>query len=501
MIGTCNWLEAPSLEAVKQRYALLGEFDYVVPGGGHGAAAVCRALLERAFTVAGVANPVDEGGHSARIRWELYRRFGYWTIIPGDTMNLLGGGFAHPAIYAVTNSRLPKDADGKPASEVFAAVVDKALTSAPESDRRALETFRDFAVAMGDCAQRELVDTGLASLSGASFQNILHAAVMMHAGAYREDLLAVDEDQYLVGSALLEQAMHCSPKATVLPMSFDKVTLVTQHACGRKVVGGINRVLLAKGPGENGLEYGELVPNSMLASAPEESEAREKEKLAGARVVDWYAAEVEHGPLSEPFNNDWVFQEVRPLTPRMNPRLVEVMRALRPGGALVIPPGNSHESTYPFFVMKGVLDEIAAARARGVRVILVCNPVNLLLTAGYSVTDYLHSLEQALAHASGREVRIEEVLDRVVVNDPRGASESAQRMMRGEGIPPEVKRELLHRTPTGPVTTSPAEIAALEKRGLEVVQKDMLEVQKVSIRGIETDAVSYEKGRLIEALL
>lgn len=501
MPGTCDWLDLPSVEEVKQAYATFGEFDYVVPGGGHGAAAVCRVLLDHGYTVAGVANPVDEGGHSAKIRWELYRRFGYWTIIPGDTMNLLGGGFADEAIYAATNSRLPKEVGDKPASQVFGEAVDKVIAARPQADRAALEDFRQFVVAMGDCAQRELVNTGLASLSGASFQNILHAAVMVHVGAYREGIAAVDQDRYLVGSYLLERAMHASPRGTVLPMSFDKVTLVTKHAGGRSVVGGINRVLLAKGKGENGLEYGDLVPNAMLPSAPPEPPEREAEKLAAAAVTDWHAAEVEHGPLTEPFNNDWIFREVRPVRPKINPRLVEVMRALRPGGALVIPPGNAHESTYTFFLMEGVLEEIQAAKARGVRVILVCNPVNLLLTAGYTVTDYLRSVEQALRHATGgRSVGIEEVLDTVVVNDPSGASESVQRMMRGEGIPPEVKQELLHRTPTGPVVTTREEIVALQARGVQVVQKEMLEVQRVSIRGLETEAVSYQADKLLEVL-
>ncbi len=239
----------------------------------------------------------------------------------------------------------------------------------------------------------------------------------------------------------------------------------------------------------------------MLPAAAPESPEQEAKKLAAARVVDWYAAEVEHGPLTESFNNDWVFTETRPLRPRINPRLMEVMRGLKPGGALVIPPGNSHESTYPFFLMDGVFEELRAAKGRGVRVIVVCNPVNLLLTAGYTVSDYLQSIAQALRQATGgREVAIEEVVDRVVVNDPSGAPESVQRMMRGEGIPPEVKQELLHRTPTGPVVARPEEIAALEARGVEVVQKAMLEVQRVSIRGIETEAVSYEAGKLMETL-
>ena len=284
-------------------------------------------------------------------------------------------------------------------------------------------------------------------------------------------------------------------------MSFDKVTLVTKHAGGRMVVGGINRVLLARGNSENGLEYGELVPNSMLASAPPEPAAREAEKLAAARVVDWYAAEVYHGPLEESFNNDWVFKEVRPLRPKMNPRLVHVLRALRPGGALIIPPGNCHESTYTFFLMDGVLEEIAAAKARGVQVVMICNPVNLLFCAGYTVTDYLRCIEQAIAHATGgKRIGIEEVVDTVIVNDPSGASESVQRMMRGEGIPPEVKRELLHRTPTGPVITTPEEIQALKARGVKVVQSPMLEVQKISIRGIETVSVSYTGTKLLDAL-
>jgi general secretion pathway protein A len=38
--------EIPSVQQVKQHYAGLGAFDFVVPGGGHGAAAMCRALLE-----------------------------------------------------------------------------------------------------------------------------------------------------------------------------------------------------------------------------------------------------------------------------------------------------------------------------------------------------------------------------------------------------------------------------------------------------------------------
>ncbi len=250
---------------------------------------------------------------------------------------------------------------------------------------------------MGECVQKELVDTGLASLSGASFQNLLHAAVMVHAGAYREGLTGLDEDRYRVGTAFLERAFHCAPRGTVLPMSFDKVTLVTKHACGRTVVGGINRVLLAKGAGENGLEYGELVPNAMLSGAPEESESKAREKLESARVVDWYAAEVEHGPAAETFNNDWVFQEVRPVRPRPNPHLVRALRALKRGGTIVIPPGNVHESTYTFFLLDGILEELQAARARGVQVILVCNPVNLLFSAGYTVSDYLRCVETALA--------------------------------------------------------------------------------------------------------
>ncbi len=44
MAGACDWLTIPSAEEVKKQYAALGEFDYAVPGGGHGAAAVCRLL-------------------------------------------------------------------------------------------------------------------------------------------------------------------------------------------------------------------------------------------------------------------------------------------------------------------------------------------------------------------------------------------------------------------------------------------------------------------------
>ncbi len=97
-------------------------------------------------------------------------------------------------------------------------------------------------------------------------------------------------------------------------------------------------------------------------------------------------------------------------------------------------------------------------------------------------------------------MRIEEVLDRVVVNDPSRESDRVQRMMQGEGLAPEVKRELLHRTPTGPVTISPEERASLEVRGLEVIEKPLLEVQTVSIRGLETDTISYQRDLLVEAL-
>ena len=90
---------------------------------------------------------------------------------------------------------------------------------------------------------------------------------------------------------------------------------------------------------------------------------------------------------------------------------------------------------------------------------------------------------------------------RVVVNDPSDTSEKVQRMMRGEGIPREVKQVLLHRTPTGPVTVTADDIARLESRGLEVVQKPMLSVETVSIRGIESEAISYEKQKLLEAIV
>jgi len=296
--------------------------------------------------------------------------------------------------------------------------------------------------------------------------------------------------------------MKAMARGLCAPMSFDKVTLVTEHAGGRKVVGGINRVLLAKGNGPNGLQYGEMVPSSMLPKAPEESAEEERRKLANAKVLDWYAAEVEHGPRSEPFNNDWVFKEVRPYAPRINPFVVEVMRRLKKGGGIIIPPGNAHESTYTFFLLSGLWEELQAARGRGVRVTLVCNPVNLLLTAGYTVGDYLRSIEQAVGLATGgRAVKVEEMVDRVVVNDPSAASEKAQQMMRGEGIPPVVKQELLHRTPCGAVTVTPAEVKELEGRGMEVVHRPMLEVQTVSIRGIETEAVSYQKERLLDAML
>jgi len=494
-------LAVPSIAEARRHYDSLGEFDFVVPGGGHGAAAVCRALLERGFTVAAVANPIDEGGHSARIRWALYRHLGYWPIIPGDTMNLLGGGLADPAIYSVTNSRLPKDLGDLTAGEVFGQAVDEAIAASPEVSE-ALEEFKRFMVGIGAAAQEDLIATGLASLPGASLQNVLHAAVMVHAGAYRKGLRAIDEGAYLCGSYLLERAMGGMPRGLMIPMSFDKVTLVTEHAGGRKVVGGINRVLLAKGDGPNGLEYGEMVPSSMLPNAPEEAAEQEASKLSGAKVVDWHSAEVEHGPLGEPFNNDWVFKEVRRYAPRMNPFLGEIMRRLRKGGGVVIPPGNAHESTYTFFLLSGLWEELQAARRRGVRVTLVCNPHNLLLTAGYTVADYLRSIEQAATFAlAGRKVKAEEMIDRVVVNDPSTASEKAQRMMRGEGIPAVVKQELLHRTPCGPVTVTPEEVRDLEARGLEVVHRPMLEVQTVSIRGIETEAVSYEKEKVLEAVL
>ena len=494
-------LAVASVEEVRREYASRGQYDFVVPGGGHGAAAVCRALVEKGYTVAGVANPIDEGGHSARIRWDLYRHFGYWPIIPGDTMNLLGGGFTDPAIYSVTNSRLPRGIAGKTADAVFGEAVDAALGKRPDSDHPALEEFKSFLVEIGKAMQEELIEPGLASLRGASLQNLLHCGVMVHVGAYREGLKELDQDQYLCGSYLLEREMKASPRGIVVPMTFDKVTLVTKHASGRSVVGGINRVLLAKGNGPNGLEYGDMVPSSMLPDAQAESAEEEAEKLAGARVIDWYPAEVEHGPADQAFNNDWVFKEIRPLTPRINPFLVEIIRSLKPTGSIVIPPGNAHESTYTFFILSGLWEELQAAKSRGVRVMLVCNPVNLLLTAGYTVDDYLRSIEQAVRRAVGREdVKVEQIVDRIVVNDPCAASEKANAMMRGEGIPPEVKQVLLHRTPTGAVTTSAEDIARLEARGIEVIQKAMLSVATVSIRGIETEAISYENERLVETI-
>lgn len=496
-----DWTQTPTVPEVEAQYAQPKGVDYVVPGGGHGAAAICRPLLARGLRVAGIANPIDEGGHSAKLRWELYRRFGYWSIIPGDTMNLLGGGFANQAVYAVTNSRLPKDLKDKPADEVFVGAVESALAKAVPADRPALEAFREFVRVIGKTAQEQLVAPGAASLAGASFQNVLHAATMLHVKAYRARQREIDEGQYLVGSYLLERAMGAPAHGRVLPMSFQKVTLVTEHAGGRKVVGGINRVLLAKGCACGRLYYGDLVPASMISGAAPESEEAEQAKLAAAKVVGWYAAEVHHGPITESFNNDWIFSEVGPLAPPMNPRLAELLDSLRSGGALVIPPGNCHESTYTFFLMAGVLDRVMAAKARGARVTLVCNPVNLLFSAGYTVQDYLRSVEQALLQSSGRKVAIGDVLDRVIINDPTTAPESVQRMMRGEGIDPIVKQELLHRTPSGPVTVSREEIAALEAQGIEVVHRDMLEIQTISIRGIQTEAVSYDPEKLTEALL
>ncbi len=499
-MSAASGLSVPSTEEARKEYVSRGDFDFVVPGGGHGAAAVCRALVEEGYTVAGVANPVDEGGHSARIRWDLYRHLGYWPIIPGDTMNLLGGGFAHPAIYSVTNSRLPKDLADTPADVAFAEAADAAIEKLPASDRPALEDFRSFLTEMGAAIQRELIGSGITSLPGASLQNILHAGVMVHAGAYRKGIPVLDQDKYLCGSHLLEREMKATERGLVVPMTFDKITLVTKHAGGRTVVGGINRVLLARGDGPNGLEYGDMVPNSMLPDAPPESSEEEKKKLAAAKVVDWYPAEVEHGPVIEPFNNDWVFKEIRPLTPRINPFLVEVIRRLKPGGSIVIPPGNAHESTYTFFIMSGLWEELQAARSRGARVTLVCNPVNLLLTAGYTVEDYLQAIEQAITRAAGTKIKAEQVIDRVVVNDPAATSEKVRKMMQGEGIPREVKQVLLHRTPTGPVVVTPDDIARLQSRGLEVIQKPMLSVETISIRGIETEAISYAKEKLLDAI-
>jgi hypothetical protein len=500
-MSAASGLSVPSAEQARAEYASRGQFDFVVPGGGHGAASVCRALLEEGHTVAGVANPIDEGGHSARIRWDLYRHFGYWPIIPGDTMNLLGGGLAHPAVYSVTNSRLPKDLGDKPAFVAFAEAVDGAVEKRPASDRPVLEDFKRFLTEMGAAIQRDLVVPGLASLPGASLQNVLHAGVMVHVKAYRKGIPALDEDKYLSGSYLLEREMKADRRGLVVPMTFDKITLVTKHAGGRTVVGGINRVLLARGDGPNGLEYGDMVPSFMLPDASPESPEAEAKKLSDAKVVNWYPAEVEHGPTTEPFNNDWVFKEVRPFTPRINPFLAEILRSLKPGGSIVIPPGNAHESTYTFFIMSGLWEELQAAKSRGVRVTLVCNPVNLLLTAGYTVEEYLQAIEQAISRAAGRQIAAEQVIDRVVVNDPSDTSEKVQRMMRGEGIPREVKQVLLHRTPTGPVTVTADDVARLESRGLEVVQKPMLSVETVSIRGIESEAISYEKQKLLEAIV
>ncbi len=58
----------------------------------------------------------------------------------------------------------------------------------------------------------------------------------------------------------------------------------------------------------------------------------------------------------------------------------------------------------------------------------------------------------------------------------------------------------LHRTPTGPVSVCAEEIRDFEARGIEVVVTDMLEIQKISIRGLETDSVSYARHKLVEAI-
>ena len=501
MSPTSQALSVPSAEEVRREYRSRGGCDFICPGGGHGAAAVSAALLAKGYSVAGVANPIDEGGHSARVRWDLYRHLGYWPIIPGDTMNLLGGGFAPPALYSVTNSRLPKDTGGRSADALFLEVLEAAVPGRPESDRAVLDEFKPFLTQIGKSVQRELIDPGITTLAGASLQNLLHVGVMVHVGAYRKGLPSIDEDQYLRGSHLLERAMKADPRGLVVPMSLDKATLVTKHAGGRTVVGGINRVLLAKGDGPHGLAYGDMVPNFMLPGAPPESKEAEAQKLAAARVIDWYPAEVEHGPTTQPFDNDWVFKEIRPLSPRINPFLIELIRALKPNGAIIIPPGNAHESTYTFFVLAALREELQAARKRGVRVVLICNPVNLLLTAGYTVDDYLRSIEQALYHTTGRNIKAEQVIDRMVINDPSDTSERVHEMMRGQGIPLEVKQVLLHRTPTGPITVSDDDLARLRARGMEVVQKAMLAVETVSIRGLETEAISYEREKLIEAIV
>ncbi len=496
---TATELKVPTTEETRARYTALGEYDFVVPGGGHGAAAVCKALLDRDYTVAGVANPIDEGGNSAGIRWDMRRYLGYWPVIPGDTMNLIGGGFAHPALYAVVNSRLPKETGGRKAPELFSAAVDAVIEKRPAADRPVLEAFQHFLAAIGEAVQEELVKPGLVKLPGASLQNVLHVGAMVHAGAYRKGLQAVDEEGYLCGSWLLEREMKAAAKGRVLPMSFDKVTLVTEHASGRKVVGGINRLLLARRQ-DGTMEYGDMVPNFMLPDAPPESAEEETRKLRGAKVVDWYPAEVVHGPFDQNFNDDWIFREVRPMMPRINPELVRVLRSIKPGGSIVIPPGNAHESTYTFFVLSGLWEELQAAKARGVRVVLVCNPVDLLLTAGYSVEDYLGAIEQALSRAAARTLRASQIIDRVVVNDPSTASEKVQRVMRGEGVPREVKQVLLHRTPTGPICLSKEQAARLEAQGIEVVQRAMLSVETISIRGIETEAISYNKDMLADAV-
>ncbi len=487
---------AEMIRTLEDRFSQAPPVEVFVIGGGHGSGVIIRVLKDMNLWAVTGANVRDEGGHSFELSQELNSLLDIWPVMMGDQMNGLLGGFASPGKRQVLNRRICSDVEDdfdisklsveQEVIRVFQETIKH--PDVPDENLCNNPDFIQFAVFLLTVA-REIdenwVRPGHVDVRDASLQNLIHAGVMYMVGAYRKE--NIDPRLYLVGSHLLEKALGIEAPYPInlVPASFRRNRLMTLHANGKEMIGGINE-LTNRNP---------AIRREMMRDeyACEENNSCETTMPLSETSVACDSPRID------------IHQEMMRLDPNkvrvIQTRLEDDFEAANEQflnyineteGMVIIAPGNFHESILPNLLTDRVVTNFIRARERNVPVVFVMNIVNLAFDWGYEARDYIEAIEDVASHTTGRQVVVEEMISHILVNKP---TVELQNFLEDNSEPP-------HRIPRGVVCLSDEGYKQhLMDRGINVIEAEFEEIIEQKQRGaiIRTPRHSSSKLKAVLA--